>query len=249
VNGNSWIESAFISFVNVPHDPAPAARLGHFGPAVSRHAHAHLHVLWGYEGTLELEVDGQPLRVGPWQGLVIAPRAPHAFHAPRGARCFVVDSHDAAHAARLAPLAGQVRTGDASMAHLLRYLAAHPRLPAEAAELLIDGLCSRSDAPPAAGPRRPIEWAALEAWIDANLARPLSVATLAARVHLSPTHFAARCQQERGIAPMALVRRLRLASALRLRHAGVSVAAIAQHCGYRSPSALTAALRRDAPAA
>jgi len=245
VNVDSWIEQAFILLVNMPHDTAPAARLGHFGPAIRSHVHAHLHVLWGYEGTLEIEVAGHGLRVAPWQGLAIAPHAHHAFHAPRGARCFVVDSHDASHATRLAPLAGRVRTADASMAHLLRYLAGRPALPAEAAELLIDGLCARSLAAPE-GSRRRIDWAALEAWIDANLGRPLSVATLAARVHLSPTQFAARCQQEQGLAPMALVRRLRLAAAQRLRHAGTSVAAVAQHCGYRSPSALTAALRRDA---
>jgi AraC-like DNA-binding protein len=237
-----------MAFVNVPRPPAPAARLAHFGPALRSHAHAHLHVLWGYEGTIELEVAGRAVSVAPWQGLAIAPHAHHVFHAPRGARCFVVDSHDAAHAERVAPLAGQVRTADASMAHLLRYLAARAPLPDSAAELLIDGLCARSVAPPE-GSRRPIEWSALEAWIDANLARPLTVAMLAARVHLSPTQFAARCQQECGIAPMALVRRMRLAAALRMRHAGVGVATVAQRCGYRSPSALTAALRRDTSAA
>jgi AraC-like DNA-binding protein len=44
---------------------------------------------------------------------------------------------------------------------------------------------------------------------------------------------------------MALVQRQRLLAALRLRAIGMPVAAAAVRCGYRSPSALTAALKRD----
>jgi AraC-like DNA-binding protein len=224
--------------------PTASARLHHFGPPVPRQAHPQLHVLWSYEGTLELEIDGRAFRLAPWQATAIAPGRPHACHAPRGGRCFVAASSDAAHAAQVAPLCGQVRTADASMTHLLRYLAAHALLPASAGELLIDGLCTRSLVR-AEGSRRPIAWATLEAWVDTHLAQPLSVATLAGQVHLSPTQFAARCREELGVTPMALVRRLRLQSALRLRHAGQGVAFVARQCGYRSPSALTAALRRE----
>ena len=226
-------------------DLPTSVRLRSFDAPRQSHAHAHLHVIWGYEGTLELEIEGRGLRLPPWCGLMIPPGARHAFHAPRGARCFVVDSCDALHLECLAPLAGQVRSGDAALVHLLRYLASRAPLPAAAPELLIDSLCA-SAALPSPSARRSIDWPALEAWIDAHLARPLDVATLAQRVHLGPTQFAVRCQAELGITPMALVRRQRLAAADRLRRAGLSVAAIAQQCGYRSPSALTAALRREA---
>ena len=93
---------------------------------------------------------------------------------------------------------------------------------------------------------RRIDWAALRDWVDAHLAQALDVAALAARVHLSPTQFAVRCKDELGFSPMALVRQQRLAMALQLRRAGVPVARIAASCGYRSPSALTAALKREA---
>ena len=92
---------------------------------------------------------------------------------------------------------------------------------------------------------RPIRWDALDAWIDAHLAEPIDVERLAAQVHLSASQFAARCVRERGIAPLALVRGRRLAAARRWRDAGASVADTAARCGYRSPSALTAALRRS----
>jgi len=102
---------------------------------------------------------------------------------------------------------------------------------------------------PAEPPRgRRIDWAALQVWIDAHLADALDVAALARRVHLSANQFAARCKQELKLAPMALVRQQRLAAALRLRHAGLPVAQVAAQCGYRSPSALTAALKREASA-
>ncbi|MFL6663148.1 MAG: helix-turn-helix domain-containing protein, partial [Rhizobacter sp.] len=196
------------------------------------------------EGTLELEVEGCGLRLPAGHGVVIGSGAHHALHAPHGARCFIVDTTHAAHVERLAPLAGQVRVADEPVAHLLRYLAASAQLPDAAPELLIDGIAAGA-LPQALKARRSIDWFALDSWVDNHLARPLSVAALAAQVHLSPTQFAARCLGERGITPMALVRRHRLAAALRLRAAGVGVAAIAERCGYRSPSALTAALRRE----
>jgi len=229
-------------------DPSVTVRFSELRQGAASHEHAHWHVLWGFEHTIEVELEGGSLRLGAGRALVVAPHQRHALAGPRGARCFVVDSHDEAHIARLAPLAGQLRTADASVAHLLRYLAGRPALPAAAADLLMDGLYSGS-LPESIGQRRRIDWSALEAWIDAHVAQPLSVAMLAARVHLSPTQFAARCREEAGLSPMALVRRQRLAAALRLRGAGVSVASAARQCGYHSPSALTAALRRDAQAA
>ena len=103
--------------------------------------------------------------------------------------------------------------------------------------------------PPELPRGRRIDWPALRQWVDVHLADALDVAALAARVHLSPNQFAARCKAELGLAPMALVRRQRLAAASRLREAGVAVAQVAASCGYRSPSALTAALKREAPPA
>ena len=74
---------------------------------------------------------------------------------------------------------------------------------------------------------------------------PLTVADLAKQVFLSPTQFAARCRSETGHSAMQWLRGQRLAHAQQLRAAGLGVAETAQRCGYRSPSALTAALRRD----
>jgi AraC-like DNA-binding protein len=128
--------------------------------------------------------------------------------------------------------------------YLLRYLAAQPALSPSAAELLLDSVPAGNGPTPRSSGRT-IDWPRLLGWIDAHLADRLDVAALAAQVHLSATQFAARCTAELGIAPMALVRRQRLLAALRLRAIGMPVAAAAVRSGYRSPSALTAALKRD----
>lgn len=94
-------------------------------------------------------------------------------------------------------------------------------------------------------PLRGIDWAALISWTDQRLAQPLSVADLAARVHLSESQFRARCAAALGCAPMAWVRQLRLARAQALRQGGMAVSQVACAVGYDSPSALTAALRRQ----
>jgi AraC-like DNA-binding protein len=69
---------------------------------------------------------------------------------------------------------------------------------------------------------------------------------LAARVLLSAAHFTARCREEQGQSPMAWLRDLRLTEARRFRSQGLPVAEAARRTGYRSPSALTAALRKQA---
>jgi len=207
-------------------------------------AHAQLQVVWAFEGQVELELDDGTARVAPGHSMVIAPGRGRAWYAPRGARCFVVASSDTRHLERLLPLAGQVRAHEPAVGYLLRYLAAQPALSPSAAELLLDSVPDACAPAPCSG-RRHIDWPRLLNWVDDHLADPLDVAALAAQVHLSATQFAARCTAELGIAPMALVRRQRLAAALRLRAIGVPVAVAGARCGYRSPSALTAALKRD----
>jgi AraC-like DNA-binding protein len=216
-----------------------------FGSATQRHAHDHFHVLWGYEGTLELKIAGRKSRLDPGHVAVIAPGESYELAAPRGARCFVMSSTDAGHCAVLSPLAGQVRSHGASLTPLMQYLASRPVLPDVAVELLIASLGESAELRERVR-RRAIDWIALDAWIDAHLAQAIDVAAVATRVHLSVTQFAQRCRLERGCTPKALVRQRRLAAARQLLGDGVPVYRAALHCGYRSPSALTAALRRTA---
>ena len=93
---------------------------------------------------------------------------------------------------------------------------------------------------------RKIDWVSLAASGRLRIGMlPLAVADLAAQVHLSSSQFATRCRQETGSSPMQWLRLQRLAHARQLQMRGLSVAESARRSGYRSPSALTAALRRN----
>ena len=212
------------------------------------HAHDHFQVVWGYQGHLDIEVEGRAAALQPGRVIVIAPGERHAFAAAAEALCLVVDSHEPAHREALSPLtgpiAGGVRASHPSTLHLMHYVATQPVVRPSAIELLIASLASSAPLRPR-GLRRHIDWPALEAWIDARLDEPLSVAALAVTMNLSVPQFALRCRAELGCSPMTLVRRRRLAAARRRIDAGMPVYQAAFECGYQSPSALTAALRRE----
>jgi AraC-like DNA-binding protein len=115
-------------------------------------------------------------------------------------------------------------------------------MPATAATSLL--LAWRPSQAAACRPRRPVDWSWLSAWVAQNMHRDLTVADLASRVHLSASQLSDRCLEANGVSAMAWLRTQRLERARALRASGISVAETAHRCGYRSPSALTAALRR-----
>ena len=228
------------------HAPAPLS-LRHYGASPGSHQHDHYQVLWGWQGVLELEIEGRGSRISSGRIAVIGPGQRHDFQAaptPAGsARCFVFDGQDAALEAR----AGRLFDAPPTLWPLLQFLASQPvgddELWRRAAPVLLHAL--PAPGPTGVPPRgRRIDWPALAAWVDSRLHQPLSVAELAAQVHLAPAQFAARCQAQWGRPPMGWVRERRLAAARRLRDQGWAVGEVAARCGYRSPSALTAALRR-----
>ena len=217
--------------------------LRHYGASHGSHAHDHFQVLIGLDGVLELEVEGRGRRIAAGDGCVIPPGERHDFGADGSSRCLVLDSTLSAwqrHAGLAAPspqaralarcLADSV-TQDHTLATLYGPL------------LLLEAW---HGTPIPRSTRRPVDWAALATWAATRHDVPLDVATLAARCCLSASQFNARCRDEMGTSAMQWLRGLRLAQARTLRDAGTSVAETARRTGYRSPSALTAALRRRA---
>lgn len=228
--------------------------LRRYGASPGSHSHDHFQILLGLSGALELEVEGRGVRVATGGGCVIAPGDRHDFESAGGSLCLVLDSAHPAWAA-LARLPGAM-TPPAQALPLAHYLASAlqqgrplalvhgPALLREA--WLADGCGPAVQAYAALGPtrRRPIDWPALQQWAARRWHTELTVADLAAQVHLSPSQFAARCQSDQGMGAMAWLRSQRLAQARLLRSTGMAVAEVARRTGYRSPSALTAALRR-----
>lgn len=235
--------------------PAQALSLRHYGASPGSHSHDHFQILLGVDGVLDLEIAGRGVRVVPGGGCVIAPGDRHDFESARGSVCLVLDSaHPGWEHCCASPGAN---TPPADALPLAQYLASalqqgRPLAQAHGPALLLEAwLGGRpahthhhySHAVPSTR-RRPIAWNALAQWAAQQWHCELTVADLAARVHLSPTQFAARCREDHGMGAMAWLRSLRLAQARLLRGTGMAVAEVAERTGYRSPSALTAALRR-----
>lgn len=230
--------------------PAESLSLRHYGASPGSHSHDHFQILLGLSGALDLEVDGRAVRVAPGAGCVIAPGDRHDFESSRGSVCLVLDSAHPDWAQCANPRRATTLSADALP--LARYLASalqqgRPLAQTHGPALLLEAWLG--DAHPHnpqlnAERRRAIDWPALQQWAAQQWHRDLTVADLAARVHLSPSQFAARCREDQGQSAMAWLRSQRLAQARMLRGSGMAVAEIARRTGYRSPSALTAALRR-----
>lgn len=218
-----------------------ALTLRAYGAAHGSHSHEHHQLLVGLEGILELEVEGRGQRVAAGDALLVAPGERHDFESARGSRCLVLDSGDP-----LWTQCGALPFRPQQVGALARYLAqvvadGQSLALAHAPALLLDAW-----RPPIASrrPRRRIDWPALSAWVQARLEQPLSVEDLAERVFLSASQFALRCHEAQGMGPLQWLRLQRLTRARQLRDLGLPVNEVARRTGYRSPSALTAALRK-----
>jgi AraC-like DNA-binding protein len=213
-----------------------------YGALHGSHSHAHHQMLVGLEGVLELEVEGHGRRVAAGDAMLVAAGERHDFESARGSRCLVLDSAD--------PLwleCGVLPAAGPQVHALARYLAQamEARLPLATLQgpaLLLEAWRPRS---PARRPRRRVDWAALGLWVQSRLDDPVTVADLAQRVHLGTSQFALRCREAQGMGPLEWLRLQRLTRARQLRDAGLAVKDVARRTGYRSPSALTAALRRS----
>lgn len=224
--------------------PAASLSVRDYGASRGSHAHAHFQVLVGLQGVLELEVEGRGQRVDAGQGVVVPPGDRHDFEAAGrdGSRCLVLDTADASWAARTGHMPADARLGA-----LARYLALSLERETASALALLQGPALLREAwglsePVASG--RPIDWPALAVWLRTHWHLPLTVADLAQQVHLGPSQFSERCRRETGLSPMQWLRGQRLSQARALRLGGMGVAEAARRTGYRSPSALTAAMRR-----
>jgi AraC-like DNA-binding protein len=213
-----------------------------YGASPGSHSHDHFQVLVGLDGVLELEVEGRGSRVAAGDGFLVQPGNRHDFESAAGSRCLVLDT-----AVGLWSLCDTAPRQAAQVGSLARYLAQallqhQPLGTLHGPSLLLEAWGPAVQRAPA---RRRIDWPALQAWAQARLDQPLTVADLADRVHLSPSQFALRCHEAHGVSVMQWLRAQRLARARQLRDLGLPVAEVARRAGYRSPSALTAALRRS----
>lgn len=212
-----------------------------YGPSHGSHAHDHFQALVGLEGVLDLEVEGRGQRIAAGDAFLVAPGDRHDFESSGGSQCLVLDTR-----LDLWSLCGPSPARPGQLQPLARYLAQallqhQPLAALHGPALLLEAWRAPT---PLQRPRRRIDWTRLAAWVQPRLDQPLTVADLAAQALLSPSQFTLRCHDAHGASPMQWLRLQRLARAQQLRAAGLAVAEVARRTGYRSPSALTAALRR-----
>lgn len=221
---------------------AGALSLREYGASPGSHAHEHFQVLVGLKGVLDLEVQGRGARVAAGDAFLVAPGERHDFEARAGSTCLVLDT-----AHELWSRCGAAPARPQQVQALAGYLAqaltqSQPLAALHGPALLLEAWAPHE---PAARPRRRIDWPALAAWVQASLHAPITVADLAQRVHMGASQFTQRCHEAQGLSPQQWLRAQRLARARQLRDGGLAVAEVARRTGYRSPSALTAALRRS----
>lgn len=199
--------------------------LRHYDHVSDTHVHDHAQVLFGIEGALHVEVEGHSAWVDQTCGLVVPASATHAYGTPRTARVLVLED----------------LTGPAT--ERVRRFA----LPQgwRRAGLDIDTLVATLLGASTLRARRRIDLEALAARIDADLARPWTMAELAAACCLSPQRLRARFAEALGQSPQAFVRTRRLNRAEQLLRRGLPLDTVAVQVGYGRASALSAALRRE----
>ncbi|WP_373186715.1 AraC family transcriptional regulator [Halopseudomonas sp.] len=85
----------------------------------------------------------------------------------------------------------------------------------------------------------------IDAYIHQRLDQPVSVADMAAQVHISPSHFHALFKQRAGQSPHQYLLNARVDEAVRLIcRSSLPLLEVATRCGFSSQSALTHAVRQ-----
>lgn len=221
------------------------------------HSHDHVQLLFGLQGTLDLEISGHAgsLRCLPRQTLAIVPATTqHACDSRTGSRCLVLDVPEHWVRSRLAgrtdsslrlferPLIQDMTVSQYQLVDwLARHAATDRALGEHGAALLIASLAQ--GCAPAEASAFPL--AALRAHIDRHLQHPLQVADLARLCGLSVARLHARFLAETGRSPMAYVRERRLARARALlQSTDLPIGEVAARVGYDSQSAFAAAVRQ-----
>lgn len=234
---------------------ATRVELRSYSHEAALHNHEHHHqVVLPCRGRLELEIDGRGGFVTGGAGAFIPAGTRHAFLARDGGggNAFVVADIAVPDGVGDGGEAAARRTGffalTAPLQGLLDYAASSLHSGGMAADLagawsrlLLAGIVPQPSAgePPAALMR------AL-AFMRANLAHPLTAARIAREAGLSRSSLYELFALHRGVAPLAALREMRLAEAVRLLAASrLAVTEVALRAGYADQSALTRALRRE----
>ncbi|MFI6922289.1 helix-turn-helix domain-containing protein [Nonomuraea spiralis] len=256
---NSWDDAGWRSLLVQGFRHAPEAE--HFPlPAV-----ADLHLVLCVAGNADLRIrtDGRPVRRRwvPGHLELMVPGRAGSIGYRAAAGLSTVQVHVPARAVReaaaalggrepdLEARAAALRAGDPVVEQLVRALpgrgAAGDLYAESAAAFLVTQLLTQGGDDRLPGP----EHAAVRAGVaimTERLAEPLTLAAVAAEVHLSVYHFVRVFREGTGQTPHRYLTRLRIERARRLLSAtSLSIEQIARRCGFSGPGALSSAFLRE----
>ncbi|MNM64515.1 HTH-type transcriptional activator RhaS [compost metagenome] len=233
-------------------------RLAHLPDQSHTHAHDHHQLVMSLAGRAEFEVEGRGGEVCRMRACLVPGDAGHAFVGVGDNRMLIIDLDEGGISAEdrdlLARLfeAPRYPTLDADFQNLLSYAGAEiarygndPLLARALGGVLIRALHLRLFGEQLPLPSGPLDMERIDAHIQDNLSRRITVAELAQVACLSPSHFHAQFKDSVGLTPHQYLLKLRLDSAARLlRESDLPLVRVAGECGFSSQSALTTAMRR-----
>ncbi|WP_019448824.1 AraC family transcriptional regulator [Cupriavidus sp. BIS7] len=232
---------------------APLVEPRCYSPQPFGHAHDYHQLLFGMDGAIELEIDGHAYRVDGEHGLVV-PAGAHHVCAGLTRNLQVVADFPASSVALPARLMARPRTFsiDTGLATRVRSLATRPQndaVPAQhawqRAATLACGLASALGLDDAHDDAARFPVMAIDAFMRANLASPLRVDQLAARIGWGPRRFHTLFCEAFGDTPHGYQTRLRLDQAVQWLMSGtMPLAEIAYAIGYPDQTTFTRAFTR-----
>jgi AraC-like DNA-binding protein len=234
------------------------ARLMRLDDQAHEHTHNHHQVVMSVSGRAEFEVVGCGGEVCRMRACLVPGDADHLFAGIGDNRMLIVDLSEqdmsSEELLQLGHLFDMPRYPqlDADFQHLLCYAGLElqrygndPVLAQALGGVLLRALHVRLLGETSARPQGVLDIAKLDAYIEENLSRRISVAELAHVACMSPSHFHALFKDSVGLSPHQYLLRVRLDRAARLmRKSDLPLIRIAEDCGFSSQSALTTATRR-----
>ena len=234
------------------------ARLLRLDDQSHEHAHGHHQLVLSLSGRAEFEVGGAGGEVCRMRACLVPGYAAHEFAGKGDNRMLIIDLDEADADADDPRLLDELFESprypalDADFHNLLNYAGAElarygsdPLLARAISGVLLRALHLRVCGDSLRQQGGTLDISRLDAHIQQNLARRITVAELAQVACLSPSHFHAQFKDSVGLTPHQYLLKSRLDRASRLlRESPLPLVRIAEECGFSSQSALTTATRR-----
>lgn len=228
----------------------------------STHAHAQHQLIVGLSGCADFEVMGQGGAVSRLHACLVPGHEAHAFSGRGSNHMLILDlAADGSSATgftddglsrlfekpRFIPLDQRVQGLLDFAAHqLARPGSLEGPLNWHLGGVLLHTLHDRLfSGPPQVRQSPGLDLSRIDAYIRQRLDQPVSVAEMAAQVHISPSHFHALFRKRAGQSPHQYLLGARVEEAVRLIcHSAMPLSEVGSRCGFSSQSALTHAVRQ-----